>query len=52
MTKNIELSDDMVTVTIAKDEHIHAGIELLKGSTITVDKETAAWMLQHHIIEG
>jgi hypothetical protein len=42
----------MVSVTIAVDNHVHAGIAIPRGAVIDVDKQTASWMLQHHLIEG
>lgn len=43
---------DTVVVVIAVDNHEHSGIAIPNGGKIEVDRETAAWMLQNHIIEG
>lgn len=43
---------DTVVVVIAVDNHEHNGIVIPKGGKLDVDRETAAWMLQHRIIKG
>lgn len=43
---------DLVTVIIAVDNHEHNGIAIPKHGKIEVERETAQWMLDNHIIEG
>lgn len=44
--------DELVEVVIKSENHEHGGEKLEPGAKISVDAETAAWMLEHDIIEG
>ena len=39
----------LVTVTVATDNHTHAGKPVFKGEPLTVDETTAKWLVDNRV---
>lgn len=49
--KDDQAEASLISVTVIKEGHTHAGQSVAVGESITVDAETSAWLRAQNIIE-